>query len=187
MTNREWVQSMESDRLAEFISGFEYCNYCQACDYKRVECKKAIKAWLEAEHVETQLVKEYKNLKFEELAEMDKIKITVNGNETIAKMGGKKGVAVCSPEDEFNIFTGAKIALDRLEEAWKSYSWIKLYKPYYVPAPARAALFDCFRYANDAVDKRYINRGLVFRTKEEAIEAAKKMLAALKENDNDRE
>ena len=110
---------------------------------------------------------------------MDKIEITVDGNRTIAKMGGKLGVAKCSPEDEFNIFTGAKIALDRLEEAWK---WIKLYKPYYVPAPAKAALFDCFRYANDAVDKRYINRGLVFRTKEEAIEAAKKMLEALKED-----
>lgn len=126
-------------------------------------------------------------MKFEGLAEMNKIEITVDGNKTIAKMGGGDGVAKCAPEDEFNIFTGAKIALDRLEEAWKSYSWIKLYKPYYVPAPAKAALFDCFRYANDAVDKRYINRGLVFRTKEEAIEAAKKMLAALKENDDGRE
>lgn len=123
----------------------------------------------------------------EMLESVESINIIVEGNKVIAKRGNKVGIARCSPEDEFNIFTGAKIALDRLEEASKHYSWIKLYKPYYVPAPAKAALFDCFRYANDEVDKRYINRGLVFRTKEEAIEAAKKMLAVLKENDDDKE
>jgi len=116
---------------------------------------------------------------------MDKIEITVDGNRTIAKMGGKLGVAKCAPEDEFNIFIGAKIALDRLEKAWNHYSWIKLYEAYYAPAPAKAALFDCFRYADDAVDKRFISRGLVFRTKEEAIEAANKMLAVLKEAQDD--
>ena len=56
---------------------------------------------------------------------MDKIEITVDGNKTIAKMGGRKGVAMCSPEDEFNIFTGAKIAIERLEETSNCYSWLK--------------------------------------------------------------
>lgn len=40
---------METDRFAEFIAGFEYCDYCRACDNEKVECKSAFKAWLEAE------------------------------------------------------------------------------------------------------------------------------------------
>lgn len=60
MTNREWMQSMNTDRFAEFIARFEYCKYCQACDGERTVymCKRAFKAWLEAEHIETQLVKD---------------------------------------------------------------------------------------------------------------------------------
>ena len=58
MTNYEWIRSMEIERFAEFIAGFEYCNYCRACDDERAICKSAFKAWLEEEHKETQLVKD---------------------------------------------------------------------------------------------------------------------------------
>lgn len=112
---------------------------------------------------------------------MDKIEIIVDGNKTIAKMGGKKGVAMCSPEDEFNIFTGARIAIDRLEEGLNHCSWLTFGMEYYVPTPMKIDLFEQYINANDEIDRRYISRGLVFRTKEEAIEAAKKMLAVLKE------
>lgn len=52
---------------------------------------------------------------------IDKIVITTDGKTTTAKMyNGKDGVetaiARCSPDDEFDFATGAKIALDRLFE-----------------------------------------------------------------------
>ena len=53
----------------------------------------------------------------------DEIHITRKGNEVIAvhKQGNKvkKTVAKCSPEDEFDFMTGAKLALKRLTEADK--------------------------------------------------------------------
>lgn len=53
---------------------------------------------------------------FLELAELDKdvITITSDGKTVIAEMGGRKGVAKCSPDDEFSLETGAKLALDRM-------------------------------------------------------------------------
>ena len=46
----------------------------------------------------------------------ERIVIYRNGSETIAldKTTGKKAVATCSPEDEYDLCTGAKIALERL-------------------------------------------------------------------------
>lgn len=43
-----------------------------------------------------------------------KITIKVEDNKVIAKMGNKIGVAKCSSEDEFDYYTGVKIAIDRL-------------------------------------------------------------------------
>ena len=113
----------------------------------------------------------------------NKIEIIVNGSKVIAKKDGKVGVAKCSPEDEYDIFVGAKLALERLEEKCKPYGWLKKGVTYYFPHVARNDLYDYYEYDNDNddTDKRMISRGLVFKTKEEAIEAAKKMLAALKE------
>ena len=116
---------------------------------------------------------------------VEDINIIVNGNKVIAKKGDKVGIARCSPEDEFDIFTGARLALDRLEKKCKPYDWLKEGVRYYLPRIDTNALSDCFIYNNDEVDKRYISRGLVFKTEEEAIEAAKKMLAVLKEGEDD--
>ena len=40
--------------------------------------------------------------------------IKTDGNTVTAYMGDKKGIAKCSPEDTFDLYTGAKLAIDRL-------------------------------------------------------------------------
>jgi hypothetical protein len=116
----------------------------------------------------------------EMLEDAEDIIILVKGNKVIAKMGNKKGIAKCSPEDEFDIFTGARLALERLEKECNPYSWLKEGMRYYRPNIGADVLYGCYNYDNDGVDKRYISRGLVFRTKGEAIECAKKMLEVVK-------
>lgn len=112
--------------------------------------------------------------------DMDKIEIIVDGNKTIAKKDGNVGIAKCSPEDEFDIFTGARIAIDRLEEKYKSYSWLKIGVKYYYPRVDFNNLCGDYEYINDDTDKRMISRGLAFKTREEAINCAKKMLEVVK-------
>jgi hypothetical protein len=51
----------------------------------------------------------------EDVDEMN-INITAAGKIVTAQMGDKYGVAKCSPEDEFDVFVGAKLALERLEK-----------------------------------------------------------------------
>lgn len=111
----------------------------------------------------------------------NKLQIIVNGNKVIAKKDGKVGIAKCSPEDEFDIFIGVKLAIDRLEKECKPYIWLKEGMSYYRPDINIDTMYTYATYYNDDTDKRLMSRGLVFKTKEEAIEAAKKMLAALKE------
>lgn len=116
----------------------------------------------------------------EMLEDAEDITILVRGNEVIAKKGNTVGIAKCSPEDEFDIFTGAKLAIDRLEEKCKPYSWLKKGVIYYFPNVFKYDLYDYYVYTNDSFDKRMISRGLVFKTKEEAISCAKKMLEVVK-------
>ena len=123
----------------------------------------------------------------EGLAEMDKIEIIVDGNKTIAKKGDKTSIAKCSPEDEFDIFVGAKLALKRLEEKCKPYRWLKCGVGYYRPDINLDTMYTYATYYNDDTDKRLMSRGLAFKTKEEAVVAAKKMLAVLKEDEDDDE
>ena len=115
------------------------------------------------------------------------IKIYQDGNRVIAKKEGKFGVARCSPEDKFDILTGAKLALERLEEECKPYAWLKDGVRYYVPNVTENRLYYCFTYEDNPADKRMKERGAVFKTEGEAIEAAKKMLAVLKESDSNDE
>ena len=114
-----------------------------------------------------------------------KIEIVVNGNKVIAKKDGKVGIAKCSPEDVFDIFTGTRLAIDRLEEKCKPYSWLKEDVTYYVPKVLDKELYDFYTYSDGTIERRLISRGLVFKTKEEAVAAAKKMLAVLKEDEDD--
>ena len=46
--------------------------------------------------------------------EAETIVIKSDGKTVTAYRGKEKGVAVCSPEDEFDLYTGASLALDRL-------------------------------------------------------------------------
>lgn len=48
------------------------------------------------------------------LESVKKITIERHGNKTVAKMGKKVGVAKCADDDEFDEYTGAMIALNRL-------------------------------------------------------------------------
>lgn len=110
----------------------------------------------------------------------DTLTILVKNNKVIAKMGNKVGIAKCSPEDEFDIFTGVRLAIDRLEEKCNPYGWLKDDTKYYVSSLTDKDLYKQYTYASDNVDKRMIERGLVFKTKEEAINCAKKMLEVIK-------
>lgn len=116
----------------------------------------------------------------EMIEDAEGINIIVDGNKVIAKKGNKVGIARCSPEDEFDIFTGVRLAIDRLEKECKPYSWLKKGVKYYVPLLTGVSLFDWYIYNSGVDDKIMINRGLVFKTREEAIECAKKMLEVVK-------
>lgn len=64
------------------------------------------------------------------------------------------------------------------------YEVVPLWKPigrerYYVPSIDKPMLFTCWAWENDELDRYRFERGLVCRTKEDAIELAKKMLAAV--------
>lgn len=116
----------------------------------------------------------------EMLEDVEDITILVKGNEVIAKKGNTVGIARCSPEDEFDIFVGARLAIDRLEEECKSYGWLKKDVTYYFPRVDTNKLYDYYQYNGDGIDKRFISRSIVFKTKEEAINCAKKMLEVVK-------
>lgn len=107
--------------------------------------------------------------------------IYVDGNKVVAYCGDKEGVARCHPDDDFDFYVGAKLALERLEEAEKPYGWLKRGVVYYIPSVTPATLYESHKYDTDRWDERFMKRGIVFRTKEEAIACAKKMLAAVKQ------
>lgn len=118
----------------------------------------------------------------EMLEDAEGINILVKDNKVIAKKGDKVGTAKCSPEDEFDIFVGAKLALERLEEQCKPYAWLKKWMVYYIPDIGREGLFSRREYTEYDYDKRMMERGLVFKTEEEAVAVAQKMLDVLKED-----
>jgi hypothetical protein len=119
----------------------------------------------------------------EEVDEMGKtvmrIEIISDGKNVRAILGQKVAIAKCSPEDEFDLFIGAKLALERLEEKCSPYPWLKDDIMYYIPDLHRDSLYRLTEYNHTEYDERMKKRGLVFRTKKEAIEAAKKMLEAV--------
>lgn len=118
-----------------------------------------------------------------EMNNNDSIRILVSGNQVIAihMETCKRGVARCHPDDDFDFYTGAKLALERLEEAEKPYAWLKAEMTYYFPTPAANSLCNANIYTADDWDKRIMERGIAFQTKEEAIACAKKMLAVVKQ------
>lgn len=105
----------------------------------------------------------------------DKNKVIAVNLET-----GKEGVARCHPDDAFDFYTGAKLALERLEESEKPYAWLKKGTKYYVPDIVKYGLYSAYTYDADGADVGYKERGIMFKTREEAIACAK-MLRLLSE------
>jgi hypothetical protein len=97
--------------------------------------------------------------------------VTVSGNTvTVKDDKGNTGIAKCSPEDEFNLSTGISIAISRLK--WKP----SLGERYFTIclADKNPIIWD-----DDSIDNIFYERGLVFKTKEEAEEATKIMLDSI--------
>ena len=60
----------------------------------------------------------------------------------------------------------------------------KMDEKYYIPSIFDWDFYKYNFWLNDECDEKYYKRGLVFKTKEEAIEMSKKMLAMAKERGN---
>lgn len=71
---------------------------------------------------------------------------------------------------------------EELEQGRAEYNkpWPTMYDPYYLPDILEEKLYCLYQWLGDELDMRCKERGLVFRTKEEAIEVAKKMFEAIK-------
>lgn len=73
---------------------------------------------------------------------------------------------------------------EELEQSRAEYNnretWPTLYESYYVPDILRNEPYCVYQWLGDELDMKRKERGIVFRTKEEAIEACKKMLEVVK-------
>ena len=71
---------------------------------------------------------------------------------------------------------------EELEQSRAEYNkpWPAMYDPYYIPDILEKEQYCLYQWLGDELDMRCKERGLVFRTKEEAIEVAKKMLEVVK-------
>jgi hypothetical protein len=98
----------------------------------------------------------------EKMNDNDSIRILVNGNQVVAirMETGKKGVARCHPDDAFDFYSGAKLALERLKEAEKPYAWLEEGVTYYYPVPVVSSLYNSATYRADNWDKRVMERGM---------------------------
>jgi hypothetical protein len=123
----------------------------------------------------------FENVDMEDQKMHKSVTIVANENKVTAYCDGKIGVARCHPDDDFDFYVGAKLALERLEEAEKPYGWVKYGMEYYTSDITAENLCEPQTYRADKWDKRYMERGIVFKTPEEAIACAKKMLEVIKQ------
>lgn len=106
---------------------------------------------------------------------METIKIYRHDNKVLAVMGKYIGIARCHPSDRFNLFTGAKLAVERLGE---QVDWLKPGVKCFLVDITKSNLY-CMLTYND-LHKPWKKRNLLFKTKEEAIEQANKLLEVLR-------
>ena len=105
-----------------------------------------------------------------------KYEVIVNGNTvTVKDDKGNEGIAKCSSEDEFNLSTGISLAISRFK--WKP-SFGEEY--YTICSEYKNPIYNHI-WTDDANDSCLYERGLVFKTKEEAKRAFKIMLDSIKE------
>lgn len=105
-----------------------------------------------------------------------KYEVIVSGNTVIVKDDkGNEGIAKCSPEDDFNLSIGISLAISRLR--WKpSYD-----EKYFTIDFSKTTTVKLCWWVDDSFDNNCYERGLVFKTKEEAAKVAKTMLDSIKE------
>ena len=106
---------------------------------------------------------------------MEPIKICRHGNKVLAVMGTYIGIARCHPSDRFDLYTGAKLAVERLEE---QVDWLKPGVKCFLVDITKANLYYMLTYSD--LHKPWKKRNLLFKTKEEAIEHANKLLEVLR-------
>ena len=85
------------------------------------------------------------------------------------------------PQDLVDILTGRRRVI-------KYSSKPKYGDTYYVASPANAMnMYEIFRWTDSAIDEKYFELGIVFKTKEEAIAMSRRMLAIAitEEREND--
>lgn len=110
------------------------------------------------------------------LEPIKKYEVIVEGNTvTVKDDKGNEGIAKCSPEDEFNLPIGISLAISRLK--WKPSFGAIYYTIYFTDESS----VDWYNWHGDATDNALYEKGLVFKTKEEAKEIAKIMLDSIKE------
>lgn len=116
-----------------------------------------------------------------------KISMTIKSNEDTREVKAcicddewnvYKGVAKCNECDKFDFMVGANIAMERALEKYNKNNTddIEMCEHYFVPDIMGKTLYAEAIWFNDDEDKNMKKRGLVYRTKEEAIARAKEML-----------
>lgn len=106
---------------------------------------------------------------------MKPIKICRHGNKVLAVMGKYIGIARCHPSDRFDIYTGAKLAVERLEE---HIDWPKPGVKCFLVDITKTNLYRMVTYTESC--KSWKKRNLLFKTKEEAVERANELLEVLR-------
>lgn len=106
---------------------------------------------------------------------METIKICRHDNKVLAVMGKYIGIARCHPSDRFDLYTGAKLAVERLEE---QIDWLKPGDKCFLVDITKTKLYCNVTYSD--LLKPWKKRNLLFKTKEEAVEQANKLLEVLR-------
>lgn len=116
-----------------------------------------------------------------------KISMMIESNENTRKVKAYvfddkwntyEGIAKCNECDKFDFMVGANIAMERALENYNKSNTddIEMCDHYFVPDIMGKNLYAEAIWFNDDEDKNMKKRGLVYKTKEEAIARAKEML-----------
>ena len=109
--------------------------------------------------------------------------------EQVIEISEKNGFIIAHKGESYgrvtatdDVFKDVAIALNRLEET--KYPWLHVGVTYYVPNIRKDEPYTAIKYKNNRLDAHNVKCGCVFRTAEEAIEVAKKMLGVLNDEAN---
>ena len=101
------------------------------------------------------------------------IEISEKNGFIIAHKGDSSGKVLATDD----VFKDVATALNNLEET--KYPWLHVGVTYYVPNIRKDEPYTAIKYKNTRVDTSNKKCGCIFRTKEEAIESAKRMLEVM--------